>query len=719
MEEHGVNIDPGTGSLRTRLAELRVAMRRSLAIRGLAGLALALLGALAVTFILDWWLRLTQGQRALVSGLALVGVGLVIWRWLVTPLSRRLPDEELALVLDNCFPAAADRFITAVETMASPAGKAHFSEQLLGAVLRQADEEAAKISSQTPLDRERLGHWLAGGAGALGMVALIWACFPATMNIWFQRDVLLREVAWPQATYLTVVGFGEKPIRVMRGGTLDLVVEAHGRRIPDSVRLEMQFTGSGRFREELSASGGGRFTRRLEGVVEPFRFWASGGDAVTPVYAVVLVEPPLLNNVKFRAVYPEYTGLTAKIFGLGEGNLEVPVGTILELAAVSSKPLKSGRVFFGDKEIGPVTLADRTRISQRLKIVQSGRLRLALDDEEGFTSDSAFSYPVVALPDRAPVLRLAVSGVGERVTKVATVPLSIEARDDYGVTAMEMRFGKTDFTAAGAPLGQTMPFKNVSLPSRLARLDTIWPLETVGLQEGETVYFRVEAHDAAEVPAGGNHAESTTFALRIVSAAEILEEFQRRQKAFRTEFERLTNRQREVVDATRLLRDRVNADQSLAAVGAGAGSPSAIVADERDIGNGCENLREQFLRVLTEMRNNRVSTESDYQRLEFRIAGPLHEVSQALLGETAPAMERIQPTEATAALQPKLEAQVEQQTRAYEQMTAILADMVKGETLADAIALLRDILTNQKNLSEAAKKRLEEEINRLLGGGKP
>lgn len=696
--------------LQSRLAILRRAIRGSAAAQGLAALAFTALAAIAATFTLDWFLRLTVAQRAVICGVAWVGLATVAWLRLARPLTRPLSDEEMALILEKYFPHLQDRVLTVVQLARRPL-EANASEQLLAAVVEQANEAARQIRPRAALDTACFRRWCAVGSGAAAAVALAWALFPTTMNVWFQRNMLLRDTPWPQATHLRVVGFDSQPRRVIRGGTVEIAVEASGRRIPDWVRLDMVFAASGRFREEIPRTTGGRFLRTLEGVVEPFRFSVSGGDATTPSYSIELVEPPVLREVRFRAVFPPYTGLGAKTFGLGEGNLEVPVGTALELTAVCSKPLRGGRAFLGDREIGAVALADDRRISLRWRLAQSGRLRLALEDEEGFVSESAFVYPLFALSDRPPVVRLAVADVGERVTKVATVPIQVEARDDYGVIEMGLRYSKTDL-AAGE--GASIPLRDALLPSRLARLETIWPLEPLGLTEGDTLRFRLHARDAAEIPEEGNHAESSTLSLRIVSAEELLEELQRRQKAYRIEFERLVQRQREVVDATRLLCDRAAAGLSLPP--SGEGSPAAILADERDIGNGSRNLADQFARVLTEMRHNRVSTKADDQRLEFRIVAPLSAVAQELLGQIALELERVEPSAAPETTLPLLQSVVTAQIRAHQRMQAILTEMIQVETLSDVVALLRTILENQQNLSAEVRKRLEEEIKRLLGG---
>ena len=56
----------------------------------------------------------------------------------------------------------------------------------------------------------------------------------------------------------------------------------------------------------------------------------------------------------------------------------------------------------------------------------------------------------------------------------------------------------------------------------------------------------------------------------------------------------------------------------------------------------------------------------------------------------------------------------EQAQTSYNQMRTILAEMMRGETLADAVAALREILKDQSQLNEATRKALETELQRLL-----
>jgi hypothetical protein len=137
----------------------------------------------------------------------------------------------------------------------------------------------------------------------------------------------------------------------------------------------------------------------------------------------------------------------------------------------------------------------------------------------------------------------------------------------------------------------------------------------------------------------------------------------------------------------------------------------ALVADEREVGNGCASMSELFRRIVEEQQNNRVGTAVEQERMRARVIGPLAAVSKQLLGPVVEPLSAVTPSQ-TAPLEPAATAA----QAAYEQMRAILAEMLRGETLADAVAALREILKDQDQLNEATRKALEAEIQRLLKG---
>ena len=52
----------------------------------------------------------------------------------------------------------------------------------------------------------------------------------------------------------------------------------------------------------------------------------------------------------------------------------------------------------------------------------SGRVQISIEDLEGLRADPALSFALDAQPDRPPVARLKLSGIGDKITPVATLP---------------------------------------------------------------------------------------------------------------------------------------------------------------------------------------------------------------------------------------------------------------------------------------------------------
>jgi hypothetical protein len=587
-------------------------------------------------------------------------------------------------------------------------GKAatEISPALLERVAAEAAQIAADVRPARALDGRRLAQNLTWGVAALAAAAVLVWLYPRELAIWWQRNVLLRNVDWPRATQLEVLGVRGDAIRLVRGAPLDIVVAASGRAIPDAVRLEMDYEQSGRFRETLAPTARGRFAKHFDGVVEGFKFRAVGGDGETQVMRVELVDPPMLRDVRLRLIYPAYTKQPARELRASEGAVEAVIGTTIELQGTSTKPLRFAEIQNSKFTIqssesarqgatASVRVDGGTNVVARFVVSESGPVRVGLEDSDGLPNQRALAFALYAQPDRPPVARLVLSGIGDKITPVATLPLTAEARDDFGVAALSLAWQ----TNAGAWTSQ--PLAGATLGGAEARWETRWQVEQAKAAEGSTLSLRLEAADAAAAPGRG---QSQPLTLRVVSAAELLADLNRRQKEYRAEFERLTRKHREALDAMKLMKEDAAKNQPppLARI-------TPLVADVREVGNGCQNMSELFRRILEEQANNRVGAAAEQERMRSRVIEPLAAVSRQLLGPVIEPLGAVTPSQTA-----PLEAAIQFAQTAYEQMRGILAEMLRGETLADAIAALREILNDQERVNEATRRALEAEIQRLL-----
>lgn len=141
-----------TAGVRRKLSALRFILRADVVGRGLSWLVLALVGGVFLTLAIDRGLNMDRAQRGLIVGLSLVGIGYVLWRFLLRPLRVPMDAEELALVLERHYPQLDDRLISALQFAVRDASRTGASEDLIRAVARQANELTEQLDAAEPVE---------------------------------------------------------------------------------------------------------------------------------------------------------------------------------------------------------------------------------------------------------------------------------------------------------------------------------------------------------------------------------------------------------------------------------------------------------------------------------------------------------------------------------------------------------------------------------------
>ena len=189
-----------------------------------------------------------------------------------------------------------------------------------------------------------------------------------------------------------------------------------------------------------------------------------------------------------------------------------------------------------------------------------------------------------------------------------------------------------------------------------------------------------------------------------MSAAELMADLNRRQKEYHAEFERLTRKHREALDAIRVIRENAAARQP------DLMQLSLLVADEREAGNGCRDDLELLQPVDQNAEQSR------------RPAHPTRPAADARGRTTG----RREPAVAWASGRATRRGDAERRAaRRWGRRSSrrrplttrcgrILAEMMRGETLADAIAALSAISEEAGHeLNEATRKALEAELQQV------
>ena len=714
----------------SRLRGLGRRLRVYLLIDGVMWLCIALLGAVLVTLLMDRTFHLSRDMRAVQLASLLMVLFFIAWRRVLRTASLQMPLSALALLLERWHPQLQSRLITAIEFVdpaSQPLAGVERSSAMVEAVIRQAEEAAAGLSYHHGLAHARARRNLGLGLACLAALAALFLIARPTMAMWFQRNVLLRDVEWPQRNRLTVQGLTHGILRVPRGEDVTITATVdEGYEPPMQVFIRYESVGGQAGREQMPASRGDepasrpadalqpetakppgvQFTHTFERLAETLRCQIVGGDAQTEWFTVEAVDRPQVTDVALNVTPPAYTRMDPYDLRIGQTVAEVLKGSSIRLRIKTNRPVREAtlmRDVAGGQsvEIGPAQRATADTFSAVERPAETTVYHFRLVDRDGLSNESERARPVQItvklVADRPPRVKMQVKGVGEMVTPAARLPINVDFSDDYGLAAVSLVY-------AAAEQPATRPAE--SIPGfepgpRRFQSDLVWVPATHGFKEGDRVVLHAEARDADDV-SGPNVGQSSPVTLRLVSREELLAELNRREQEYRQDFERLVRTQEELLN------------EWLAAIASGGRRDAAkaqgwmqMARRQRDYGARANALRGQFEQILSEWRINQLATPEVEERLGRRIVAPmdvLHREKMPAAADRLEAMAKTWTDETQQATRLALQA-------VLADMKTILAGMVKWEGFQEAVTLLRDIQKMQRQVSEETDKRIEQAIS--------
>jgi len=696
------------------LARLRRRWRLYLAIEGLFHVCIALLLAALLQMLLDRTLRLALEQRAALNVAITLFWLAVIYRALVRRLRLPLDERFLASSVDRAHPALCDLLATTVQFARGGVGAPDSnSRRLVADVVRDGCRAASRLRFLNLLDHRRAARRTTLIAGFVGLAVLAFGLAPNLMRSWFLRNWLLREIPWPQRTHIVPEGFDAAGVRrVPLGDEFTLRARIRGV-VPTAATLLWQRGGGAHGRTALVRVGADVLESPLGPIQEDVRFRITGGDERTREYVLHAVARPRVVHTIARVTYPDYTGQEPAIFEQ-QTVLNILAGAGLELEARLNKPVQSAAFARRHEETGlPCELLDPQRVRVRVAEPQSGTFCFRLVDRDGWENTRPVDFVLDVQADLPPVVRSEPRGVGEFVTPEARFDLALAVEDLYGLGAVRLLLEKE---------GESP--QELSLPDFVAgkrRYQKIVPVALAGVSAAPGDAVNLWATAADQDPRGPNEAASARLSLRVLSRDDFLAELARRELEYRQEFERLVSSQRAVQDGLTRLLASVPAGQPVTAQQ--AQRLRALERQQRASAGRCERLADQFAQILVEMRVNQVARAEDERRLADRISTPLRELGSAEIPAAADALAVLydnagagSPGQEGARNEPR-RAAVEAQASVLRAMRAILSNMLEWEGYREAVALLQEIITDQRELRGATLEALERQLEAILGPG--
>jgi hypothetical protein len=459
--------------LRTRLAALQRRLRLQLAIEFLAEAAAIVVGVALALALLDWWFRFEPPTRKAF----VIPVAVALFAWLVRGAigrwrSSRLDDLGLAMTLDRYRPGTGQRI---ADVLQLPDLLSDPTQAASPAMVRLAVREAAAELAGS--DWQSLWNWKR--TAARGSLLAIAAIVPLALAIALP-DAARLSVArwlngsrerWPQRTYLTVMGLNpeglliaprderftvavsstlpltepnENGIAVLgRGEPMTLKSRPAKLRVPPSVQVREKVPEGAAREGAMIENQDGLFQYEFPPSADSTSFTLTGGDDWLGPITIERVDRPSLAETRLSVKEPgaNYTGFR-EIEDTRKHLMFLP-DTELELTLVGSEPLSDAQMKAHTGTAPPLTRLDAKSFSASFTLKEATTLEVVLTSARTSLSSRPTFLSIGLLKDREPRVTLRAVGVGNHVTPIATIPLTIGATDDYGLGALRLQVDRT------------------------------------------------------------------------------------------------------------------------------------------------------------------------------------------------------------------------------------------------------------------------------------
>jgi hypothetical protein len=392
-------------------------------------------------------------RAVLLLGAIAVIIGLII-------LPRRRIDRATAAHVESRTPAFAGR----VETYLGLSNKTNPLRSLLA-------QDAAEVAAHFPVERQirPQAFTLPAAATAVSLGALLWLAVagPGLLNYgvrhlwagWIGLDLLP-----PQSI---AVSPGDEAVR--RGGALTVRALMEGFD-PNSANIHARM-GEGEWQLVDMARTGEGFEFGFFSVREPFSYYVSAAGIRSPAYQVSVVDLPNVERFRLTYQYPEWTQRPNEIVDPG-GDIRVITGTRVELELVTETPLAAGELVLNGQ---PSTLVSEGNTARTgFQISQDGEYFVAarVGGEQIRLTDDFF---IKLVADEKPAIELVRPGRDWNASSIEEVTARVDARDDFGLASLELRY------AVNGGEWQSLP---LAVDGRETVVDHVFMLENMGQAEG-------------------------------------------------------------------------------------------------------------------------------------------------------------------------------------------------------------------------------------------
>lgn len=526
----------GIGLIRDRLARARKTWRLSESAARCCSWVALVLGTLLLLALMDnviglpGWIRLT-----LAWGLVLGAIG-ALAVWVFRPAFWRINDEAAAVYWERKSGEKENLLINAVQLDALVARDARVgSASMVGEVVEKAAERAGGLGINVLWEKQRLKKLAMASIGAVILIALYVSLLPEHAANAFHRYARPLSGVPPLSETMVVVDpVGE--VEVLAGERLTvnglaytrsgprpseavIVAEVDGevRRIPMSRSQE----SLSKLEKQAKGKQSSPFKHEFLNVTEPFSFYVASGDGRSHPCKVKVRERPGIEDPVLELTPPSYTGLKTTTEPSAGGLIHALYGSMAKLIFKPTIPLSRGKL---ELTGGGADLKARKdgQWEAGFKVEREGPYALTLTSKKGVKAERVFEGQVLLRADALPSVAFETRTANIPALPGATVPLAIQAQDDFGLKHLRLIIRKQE---AGDDAAKESGFRRLKAwsfqPSGPKSANELHPLKLDPAQFAVGATYAVYAEAADHCPKGERMVRSAPLLIRVLTSEQM------------------------------------------------------------------------------------------------------------------------------------------------------------------------------------------------------
>lgn len=480
-----------------------------------------------------------------------VALGLAVWwgwRWVARPLRSRYSLTRAALLVEAQRPELRSRVVSALELYPRLAeSPPPFEPAMVEALVAYAQESTAADDFRAVVDaRPARRHLIAAAVTGLAWVlafvllpsAMLGAC-RSLVTAWAEMGELAQRAGGAR---IEIEPLAQRAYLAGSDVTLRAVQKGfHRERLDLRVR---PVGGEAWTQVSLPAGADGRVTHTVQKAQKSFEFYLASGRIESERRTAVVTERPRIVALSVEYELPEYVRRAPIVQPRSDGNLQALYGSTVVLTIEANKDLDAAelRASFQKQpealSVGgryarcALRLAEKAWLANPAAVIHES-YRLRLRDEYGFTNaDADRDFALEIVKDAAPVIQMV--GLPHRSPeeephvleeKLGAISVSVQARDDYGVRKIVLRYRIEDLDS-GRELAKNQKERQFPLPRTEVPVTRLVRLDEIGAKVGDRIVFWAEAEDAydLEPEKGPNLARTPVYRVAIVTQEALFTE---------------------------------------------------------------------------------------------------------------------------------------------------------------------------------------------------